>query len=117
MSSSPTTPPRPPPTAVSRRSYFREAPMDLEYTPANSIHEDQLFDEEAANAGIEQSRRRGAARRSSGSSSWCNSMFWSEGTGKLILRMSNALGHLALCALLLIIMIEFLLRYTGHKRL
>lgn len=64
-----------------------------EYTPANSINEE---------AGRE--RRRGCLWR------------WVDGEGKVFLRMTNAMLHMGLCFVLFAIMVEFMVRYRGHRR-
>lgn len=65
-----------------------------EYTPANSINEQAFHD----------NTQRGWLR------------FWTEGKGKLVLRVANATLHLGLCCALLAIMVEFMVRYRGHER-
>lgn len=86
--------PRRPPFARSRRSYFREEPME-EYTPANSTHELSLRE---------------------GARGWGHVRFWTDGEGRLGLRLVNAVLHLGLCCVLLAIMAEFMVRYRGGRR-
>lgn len=86
--------PRQPPIPDSRQSYFREGPME-EYTPTNSMHERSL-----------RARTRG----------WRQMGFWTNGKGRLRLRVLNAVFHLGLCCMLLAIMVEFMVRYRGGKQ-
>lgn len=64
-----------------------------EYTPANSINEESFRD-----------RRRSRLQ------------VWADGEGKVVLRVSNATLHLGLCFVLLVIMVEFMVRYQGRRR-
>lgn len=84
---------RPPLTAVSRRSYFQEAPMD-EYTPASSVTEEPFRD-----------RPRGSSMRG-----------LIGGKVKVVLRVVHAGLHLGLCCVLLAIMVEFMLRDEEHQQ-
>lgn len=78
--------PRAPP---SRMSIFREGTMPVEYSPANTIREE------------EDVHQRGGNSRSS---------------VRLLLQLVNGVAHLAVCVVLLVVMAQFLIRYDGTKR-
>lgn len=42
--------------------------------------------------------------------------YWTEGRGKVVLRLLNAVLHLAVCCVVLTIMAQFLALYRGHRR-
>lgn len=70
--------------------------MDMEeYTPRNSIHDTTFSERQPRNARL---------------------VFWTEGAGRLVLRLANVALHLGVCCVLLAIMITFMVRYEGRKR-
>lgn len=70
--------------------------MDMEeYTPANSIHETAFSERRPRDGPL---------------------AFWTDGAGRLVLRVANAALHSGVCSVLLAIMITFMVQYEGQKR-